>query len=185
MSIPRNPLPAKLIASVITSEMPLLRSAFEELAHLFGPIDFISEKMPFALTTYYEKEMGSPLARRVIAFENLIAPDELPRIKGRADAVEKGYVHEEGGRKINIDPGYVTLDRLILATNKNYAHRVYLGSGVYADLTLVYRNKAFRPLEWTYPDYGSPPMLNLMNQLRTRYHRQLKMQKRPEGSAAS
>ena len=80
----------------------------------------------------------------------------------------------EGNRTINIDPGYIAQEHLILATGKGYSHRPYLGSGVYADLTLKYVKDEYRTLEWTYPDYGKEEMRVLFKDLRNQYVNQLK-----------
>jgi hypothetical protein len=83
--------------------------------------------------------------------------------------LEKKYAAPDGNRRINIDPGYIRLEHVILATTKGYAHRPYLRGGIYADLTLIYRNKSFQPLEWTYPDYRQEEVIALFNQFRKRY----------------
>ena len=124
-----------------------------ELSREFGSVILKSDIMRFSHTTYYNKEMGSDLTRQWYVFGNLVLPDELVRLKYRANAIEKKYVSEDGGRKVNIDPGLVSLSNLILASTKNYSHRVYLGQGIYAQITLIYRDGRFNPLEWTYPDY--------------------------------
>ncbi|MEO0250559.1 MAG: DUF4416 family protein, partial [candidate division WOR-3 bacterium] len=67
-----------------------------------------------------------------------------------------------------------SLDHLVLATHKKSAHRPYLRNGTYADLTLLYCQKSFQPLEWTYPDYGSPEIIEIMNRLRACYKAQLR-----------
>ena len=81
---------------------------------------------------------------------------------------------EEGKRKINIDPGYVSLERLILVTGKNYTHRIYLSKGIFADLTLIFNKGSFRPLEWTFKDYASPEIISMLNDVRERYKKQLR-----------
>ncbi len=83
-------------------------------------------------------------------------------------------VNEKGGRKVNIDPGYLAAAKFVLATGKDYSHRIYLRQGIYGDLTLIFKRGSFQPLSWTYPDYGSPPLLDLINLLRRKYLWQLK-----------
>ena len=124
-----------------------------ELRGEFGAVILKSDVMNFSHTTYYNKEMGSDLTRQWYVFGNLVLPDELVRLKHRANAIEKKYLSENGGRKVNIDPGLVSLSSLILASTKNYSHRIYLGQGIYAEVTLIYRDGRFSPLEWTYSDY--------------------------------
>ena len=87
-------------------------------------------------------------------------------MKWEAKRVEASFRNERGGRRVNIDPGFLLPERLMLATTKPFSHRPYLGRGIYADVTLIYRDKSYRPLEWTYPDYGAPDTLQLLNNLR-------------------
>jgi hypothetical protein len=120
--------------------------------------------------------MGEGLMRRLITFEDLLDPERLPEVKRYTDKLEAHYTNSEGNRMINLDPGYITLYQLILATNKRFAHRLYLRDCVYADLTLIYKKKSFQPLAWTFPDYGSADMIGIVNRLRERYRIQLKEQ---------
>jgi len=143
----------------------------------FGPVDWESPPLFFDRTRYYEREMGWPLHRRFISFEQLIAPDDLVRIKLQTNELER-KTEVDGKRRVNIDPGYIGLERLVLATGKNYVHRIYLGRGIFADLTLVYKKGSFRPLEWTYRDYADPGVIDMFNQVRRRYTEQLKALKR-------
>jgi len=155
MSLPHEPEPVKLIASLFSPEKALLERVIDELSGIFGTADWISPECFFDRTRYYEKEMGWPLHRRFISFERLIRPEQLVSIKLRCNEVEKRYLHE-GKRRINVDPGYISPERLVLATGKNYVHRIYLSKGIYADLTLVFRKGCFEPLAWTYKDYSDP-----------------------------
>ena len=177
MSTPSTPNPVKLVVSLISRDKGLLTLAGRELSNKYGSIDFMSSPIPFTETTYYQDEMGDSLVRRFVTFEKLIEPDKLPLVKRWTDRLESRHKNGEGKRKINCDPGYIALQHLILATNKNYAHRPYLGEGVYANLTLIFKKKSFQPLEWTYPDYGSKEIIEIMNRLRERYWGQLKESK--------
>jgi hypothetical protein len=112
--------------------------------------------------------MGKRLSRRILSFRKLIRRDDLVDIKISTNELEKIF-SVEGKRRINIDPGYIAPEHLILATGKGYYHRPYLGKGVYADLTLVHKNKEFQPLEWTYPDYRSQDLRRLLKELREKY----------------
>ena len=119
------------------------------------------------------KEMGWPLHRRFTSFKELIRPEDAVDVKLETNKIEAEYL-ENGKRKINIDPGYISLERLILVTGKNYTHRVYLSKGIFADLTLVFNRGTFRPLEWTFKDYASPEIISLFNDVRERYKEQLR-----------
>jgi hypothetical protein len=118
--------------------------------------------------------MGKGLFRHFVTFKPLIAVPLLSQIKQRTNRLEEKYATPDGNRRINMDPGYVCLEHVILATTKGYAHRPYLREGIYADLTLIYRNKSFQPLEWTYPDYRQEEVILLFNQFRKRYAEDLK-----------
>ena len=169
MGRPKEPKPAKLFMSVMFSEDAIFQRSLEDLPPIFGEIDFISERFSFDLTDYYIEEMGSPLFRHLITFEPLISMHLLPDIKQTTNQLEEKYSTPSGKRRVNIDPGYFTLAHAILATTKGYAHRPYLRNGIYADLTLIYRNKTFQPLEWTYPDYRQDQIILLFNQFRRTY----------------
>jgi len=118
-------------------------------------------------------EMGSPLVRRFASFEALVKPEALPEVKLFANGIED-HLSSQGKRRVNIDPGYLTEFHLILATGKGYAHRPYLRDGIYADLTLVYRDGTFRPLEWTYPDYASEGVIRILTKMRAKYILQIR-----------
>lgn len=176
MSLPQPPKAAKFVMSFIFAEEKDFASAFSNVEKRYGPVDFVSEPLPFDFTEYYEPEMGRGLWRRVVSFRPLLPPDRLPGMKLWTNALEGTFLNERGGRMLNIDPGYLASPKFILATGKDYSHRVYLGEGIYADLALIFRDGAFTPLPWTYPDYASQPLIGLLNLLRKRYLWQLKNQ---------
>lgn len=166
------PLSAKLINGIIwakggsTSNCEI-EKVMEVLTEKFGGIDFRSPSIPFNFTDYYEKEMGSELAREWISFEQLIQPENLRLIKLTTIEIENKFKRPDGTRTVNIDPGYITLANLVLASTKNYSHRIYLGDGIYAEITLIYKNKHFVPLEWTYPDYRAN--IHVFEEIRGRF----------------
>jgi hypothetical protein len=122
--------------------------------------------------------MGAPLYRRVFSFERLIAQEQLAEIKCRTNSLET-KLSTQGRRSVNIDPGYLLFERFVLATGKNYTHRIYIGRGIYADLTLIYQKGAYRPLPWTYPDYAAPQMGSFLVKVRQKYGADLKAQLSP------
>ena len=167
-------LPAKAFTGIMFQDEGRLNFVFDRLQKLFGPIEDKSEVFNVDdFTDYYQKEMGNELTRRFLTFERLIEPDRLPEVKRWTDELESKQKDGDGNRKVNCDPGYISLGHLILATNKKYSHRPYLRDGVYANLTLIYKKKSFQPLEWTYPDYGSAEIIEIMNRLRERYKLQM------------
>lgn len=174
MSYPKVPLPVKLIVSVIFASEDQLPSLGTELTDLFGQIDFVSERFPFDHTSYYEEEMGMDLKRVFISFGSLVPRDILPTVKMRTNKMERRYANPYGKRKINLDPGILTLQNFVLASGKDFSHRIYLADGIYGDLTLLYRSKTFVPLQWTYPDYASNDVIQLLNGLRRRYLYQIR-----------
>jgi hypothetical protein len=173
LSSPAEADPVKLTVSLFSADKQLLAEVIDELAGRFGRPDFVSEHLPFDYTDYYEKEMGPGLVRRMVAFEELIRPESLPEIKKITNGIEDARL-EGGRRRINVDPGYINRCHLILATGKPYSHRPYLRDGVYADVTLVFRDGSFHPLEWTYPDYAGRVLTGILNRLREKYLLQLK-----------
>ncbi len=173
MSQPEISNDVKLMMSLFSPEKALLESVLEKLSGIYGPMDWISPELFFDRTRYYEKEMGWPLHRRFVTFTDLIPPERLVEIKLETNRMEKSCLKGEQ-RRINIDPGYICLERLVLATGKNYIHRIYLRKGIYADLTLVFKRGGFVPLEWTYPDYADPEMIENFNAVRSRYLAQLR-----------
>lgn len=173
MSTPNDSDNVKLISSLFSSERGLIDKVILEMEELFGPIDTISPWLFFDRTRYYEKEMGWPLHRRFTTFKNLIKPEDLPGKKLSTNKIEESYSNAEN-RRINIDPGYISLERLVLATGKNYTHRIYLSKGIYADLTLVFHKGSFSPLEWTYRDYSDPAVIEFFNNQREKYKKQIR-----------
>jgi hypothetical protein len=163
----------KLMMSLFSAEEDLLQKTIRDVQERFGPADWQSPPLFFDRTQYYAKEMGWPLYRRFITFQKLIRPEALVEIKLEAIRLEQTHL-EQGRRRINIDPGYIALERLVLATGKNYTHRIYLAKGIYADLTLIFNQGTFKPLPWTYRDYADPEFITVLNQLREQYKNQLR-----------
>lgn len=175
MSIPKNPDPAKLVISLFMNNKDIFEPALLELKGLFGEVDMVSSWFNFDYTDYYYSEMGSPLFRKVVAFKELINQSDLAQIKEKTNLLEKQWaVASTLNRSLNIDPGYLLLSRFILATGKDYSHRIYIGRGIYADLTLIYKKGGFKSLEWTYPDYASKEMCDFLEQVRAEYANDLK-----------
>lgn len=130
-----------------------VEAVVRELQHVLGDSIMKSDILPFTHTHYYDKEMGNNLLRQWCIFTRLIMPDMLIQLKHKTNNIEKHYLNDSGGRRINIDPGLISLSNIVLASTKNYSHRIYLGDGIYGEVTLIYENKTFKPLAWTYPDY--------------------------------
>ena len=168
MSLPQPPQPAKLVIGALLKERALYPAVIAELEAAFGPIDLVSPWLPFDTTRYYESEMGSPLWRRVAAFKPLVSQERLAEVKLATNALERARA--AGGRRpVNLDPGYLLLERFVLASGKNFTHRIHVGCGIYADLTLVFQRGQFRALPWTYPDYADHPLRRFLFAVRRKY----------------
>jgi len=135
----------------------------------FGPIVLASTPFDFTETDYYTSTMGADLKKQFLAFERLIDPATLAEIKCETNHWEAEYaalgLHEEP-RPLNLDPGYITPAKLVLASTKDHAHRLYLSGGIYAEITLMYRERRWQPLEWTYPDYRREDFQEFFTQCR-------------------
>ncbi len=184
MSEATEPAMVKLICGMISARCELFDSAGERLAAAFGPADIVSEIMDFDFTHYYDRQMGSPLYRRFLAFERLVSPDALVDAKHRTNQLEAEFAaesHDGAPRPVNLDPGYVEPSKLVLASMKNFSHRIYLARGVYGEVTLMYHKHRWEALPWTFPDYGSPRYHPFLTAARDR----LRMQARQGGSGES
>lgn len=168
----REPQPVKIFVGILTSQSALLPKLGNLLEERLGPIDVESDILDFDYTRYYEKEMGPKLKRRFLGFHGLVYPDALVEIKHFTNQVEQA-VSEQGGRLANLDPGYVTAARIVLASTKDYAHRIYLGKGIYAEVTLLYQSGRFQTLPWTYPDYRSDAYREFFKRMRAAYLAQI------------
>lgn len=173
MLIKQYPKPVKFFAGFIYSEEQVYLKSRNILRRKFGAIDFESDKISFDFTAYYKQEMGEGLIRRFISFERIISPDKLRGIKLFCIHLEKKFSYS-GKRKINIDPGYLNEAKLVLSTTKDFSHRIYLGKGVFAEVTLCYKDRDFRGFETTYPDYQTPRYKEIFLSMRKRYREQLK-----------
>jgi len=170
--IKKNPS-VKLVAGFIFKKDSALSRAELILKRRFGKIDFSSRILPFNHTAYYEKEFGPDLQRKFLSFQKLILPEQLPQIKIATNKIE-ARLSAHAARQINIDPGYLDLSKLILASTKDYKHRIYLNKGIYAEVTLFYQNNSFRFWEWTYPDYKTAEYIDIFNRIREIYAQQIK-----------
>jgi len=168
MSRPKPPESAKLTIGLFTPEKSLCQPVVAVLEDQFGPTDYISRWLSFDYTEYYAAEMGQPLFRRICSFQRLIQQDQLPQIKLFTNDLEREWARA-GRRRVNLDPGYLLPSRFVLATGKNFAHRIYIGRSIYADLTLLYEKGRFHTLPWTYPDYADAGLQAVLEQIRANY----------------
>jgi uncharacterized protein DUF4416 len=161
MGAVRQFTPVKLFIGVLVSNRKFIASVEERLAALYGKVDHRSDVIPFDFTDYYEKEMGDILDRVFFSFERLIEADRLPEIKRQTNELEDELAellktpNTSIKRPVNLDPGYIEQAKVILASTKNFYHRIYLGRGIFAEVTMHFKNNTYQFFPWTYPDYQS------------------------------
>ena len=168
MSIPQHSIPAKLIVGLFMKDKTIIGQIVEAFIKEFGKIDIVSPWFDFNHTNYYDSEMGTPLFRRIFSFQTLIKQTSLPDIKTFTTTIEKLY-ENQNKRQVNIDPGYLLKERFVLATYKNYTHRIYIGKKTFADLTMIYQKGSFQSLPWTYPDYAEKNIKSFIELVREKY----------------
>lgn len=177
MGRPREAEPVKLFVGMLSAYPGAFAAAESRLAEVLGPIDARSDLFAHEFTEYYRDEMGQPLVRYFVSFDRLVAPGELARIKRLAnDAEDRMAATGEWPvvRPINLDPGYIAPSKLVLASTKDFSHRIYLDGGIYGEVTLLYQRGQWKALEWTYPDYRTPAYHGFLTRVRDRLMAQRK-----------
>ena len=165
------PSPVKLICGLLAGDLEWLNRAKQVLIGKFGPIDHESEAIPFNFTAYYQKELGPDIIREYISFEELIDPGDLASIKLTTNRMEE-ELSEDGVRKFNLDPGYLDLSKMVLATTKDATYRVYLADGISGQSTYYFERGTYRAWQWTYADYRTDTAIEFFNRVRDDYKRQ-------------
>lgn len=163
---------AKLIFGIIFNPEVSVDDIRKSIENIFGDIDHVSDKIAFDYTDYYEQEMGPDLCRIFFSIEKLIDPSSIASIKNKSGLIEDKYM-EEGKRKINLDPGYIVPSKLVLASTKDFSHRIYMGEGIFTEITLLWRKKQFTELEWTFPDYRTSEYKKILMNIRSIYMDQM------------
>ena len=161
----KEPQRVKLFASIIFHDAVDLGEVFARLTALIGPVEDRTAPALFTHTSYYNDEMGEGLKRCFVLFTSVFDRDALPDVKRATNEIEDFFARDDR-RVVNIDAGYIALEHVILATTKGYAHRLYIGKGIHADLTLMFMGGSYRALEWTYPDYAETETIALFNSWR-------------------
>jgi hypothetical protein len=177
MASARTPDPVLLVVAAFSRHAEALALGRGELERLFGPVGLDAPPFAFDETDYYEPAMGPGLQKQFLAFRELVAPDELAAIKLRTNALEDQLARSARfpeARPLNLDPGVLTLGKLVLATTKDQAHRIYLRDGIFAEVTLRYQAGAFTPWPWTYADYRRPEVHAFLLSARAYYHERLR-----------
>jgi len=175
----KAPKPVKLIIGILAADHQCLHAAIEALIDKFGNADFVSDVWPFEKTDYYKDQTGEHILRQFVSIKRLIDPGNLAKIKHRTNKLERKLASKLGlplPRPANLDPGIIEPSKLILATTKNYSHRIYIGKKIYAEVTLIFDKGHWRALDHTYPDYRQQCYFDFFAKVRTRLLEQLKSQ---------
>ena len=174
----KPPQPAKLLIGILAADEPSLTRAREALPEALGAIDLVSDIWPFDQTRYYADQMGSHILRQFVTLQSLVDPGVLADVKHRTNRLEQTLaetLETPFPRPINLDPGIIEPSKLVLASTKNYSHRIYIGKKMYAEVTLVFDKGAWRPLPYTYPDYRQASYGAFFSQVREKLLRQLRL----------
>ena len=175
MGTPREPKPAKYFLALLSRSRDLLTAVEADLMPILGGIDGRSEVIPWSASKFYEKEMGAGLLRRFLLFLPPASPENLAATKLQTQQIEEQYrERHSGGRRVNLDPGYLDAYKVVLASSKNACQRIYLHSGIYGEATLLYYEGSFHGLGYTYPDYLWPETLTFLLTVRRTYLAQLR-----------
>ncbi len=183
MGRPATPAPAALIIGVIRSPDQELVPALRALEPVLGPFDQPGPLWPFNWSDYYTGEMGSGLERCFLRLRQPVPREVLADVKRWTNRIEQRLAGPVG-RRINLDPGLLSLENFSLATTKAQPQRIYLDGGIWAEVSLLFRNGRFEPLPWTYPDYRSEPVCRLLAELRQQHKRNLRSGCAPLDAAA-
>ena len=172
-----DPKPVKLIIGILAANHNCLHTAADLLNHKFGKIDFSSEVWPFDQTDYYKEQTGPRILRQFVSIKVLIDPGILAKIKHQTNKLEQKLAKKLAlplTRPVNLDPGIIEPSKLILATTKNYSHRIYIGKKMYAEVTLIFYKGSWQPQAYTFPDYRQQCYFDFFDKVRTRLMEQLK-----------
>jgi len=173
----QNPQPVKLIIGILAADENALAAAVKTISKSFGVIDLTSDVWPFTQTDYYKDEIGSNALRQFVTIEKPIDPGKLAKIKHATNKIEQklaGSLKLPLPRPVNLDPGIIEPSKLVLATTKNFSHRIYIGNKMFAEVTLIYEKGDWRHFVYTYPDYKEPHYQDFFTKVRTRLMEQLK-----------
>ena len=173
----QNPKPVKLIIGILAADEASLAAAVKAISKSFGVIDLTSDVWPFTQTDYYKDEIGPNALRQFVTLEKLIDPGKLAQIKHDTNSLEQQLADSlklSLPRPVNLDPGFIEPSKLILASTKNFSHRIYIGNKMFAEVTLMYEKGSWRHFEYTFPDYRQSCYQDFLSKVRTRLLEQLK-----------
>ncbi len=174
-----EPKPVKLIVGILAADENSLSVARDRLVELYGPADLTSQVWSFTQTRYYKDQTGENIVRQFLTFEKLIDPGGLARIKHQTNDLEETLASELNTpfpRPINLDPGIIEPSKLILASTKNFSHRIYIGDKMYAELTLSFNKGTWQSYPYTFPDYKQNRYHQFLGAAREKLVEQLRAQ---------
>ncbi len=169
----RIPRLVKPVVAVMSADRELIPLATGRMSEILGEVDVESPAYVFDFTDYYHAEMGAPLFKQFFSFRQLQKPEFLPHLKRKTAACERMNRTPGGGRPVNLDPGYWSDAKLVLASTKNYSHRICIGRRIFAEIILRYHKGKLQPMEWTYPDYRTTLALEFFEKVRKSYLQQI------------
>jgi hypothetical protein len=172
-----DPQPVKLIIGILAADSIALSAAVKAVKEKFGKIDHTSQVWPFTQTKYYEDELGSDVLRQFVTIEKLIDPGDLAEIKHKTNDMEAQLAKQldlDLPRPVNLDPGIIEPSKLILASTKNFSHRIYIGNRIYAELTLSYNKGKWEGFSYTFPDYKEDRYYDFFSMVRSGLVEQLR-----------
>jgi hypothetical protein len=176
-----HPYGVRLFIGILYNPAAPIETILQMLDDRFGERQYSHGPIPFAWTEYYSKEMGTSLTKLYYNYQNTIDRAILPEIKIFSNELEQKFVDALGNRQVNIDPGYISRDKVVLATTKDFYHRLYLADGIFGEVTLHYRRGRFRYFSWTYPDYRDPAVMQFLERVRAPLVKELRDRHSPEG----
>lgn len=179
MGKPEQPAPSLLFTGILFNDDNCLRVAKKTLIENYDNCVLETPPFPWDYSEYYKEELGANIKKTFIFFKKLIMPDQIIDIKLQTNQIEESF-SENNKRKINIDPGYLTLANVVLATTKNYSHRIYLGKGIYGEVTLIYKNNTYSPYIFTYQDYQDTRTIEVFLEAR-KYLKNISSVKKQQG----
>jgi len=165
---------AKFFTGVILAPEIARRDVISALEEAFGSADYVSQEFPFSSTDYYRQEMGTGLLRFFVSFSPLQDPASLPYWKKEAACLEKKWA-QGGLRRVNLDPGYMDTFKVVLASFKEGGQKIYLGQGVWGDMTLQYRKGEWLSFPWTFPDFAAGTYHSVLDHIRQKLKEENKL----------
>ncbi len=170
---PNDPEPVKLLCGVLYSRKAALPDTITALEESFREIDYTSAEFDFAASEYYKQELGWPIFRKFFSFKELINPGTLADVKIKTNGIEQTS-SIDGKRRVNLDPGYMDFNKVVLASAKFNWQKIYLDKGIYADPTLRYEKGEFIPFESAFPDFKSSAYGSVFLRIREVFKNQVK-----------